>query len=87
MDVSLDGKVAIGTGPYVLVMGAEHADIIGRKNGWSRQQVKEYLHEKTRRKARPGGGARNIRRVDGDEYAYLVRVPENILVVVAGGGT
>jgi hypothetical protein len=78
--------LARGTGPYVLVMGAEHADIIGRKNGWSKQQIKEYLYEKTRRKATPGGRARNVRTIDGVDYVYLVRVPEDILVVVAGGG-
>src|SRR5918911_4430134 len=42
---------ARGTGPFVLVMGAEHADIIGRKNGFSKQQIKEYLFEKTRGRA------------------------------------
>jgi hypothetical protein len=77
---------ARGTGPFVLVMGAEHADIIGRKNGWSKQHIKEYLFEKTRRPAPPGARARNVRSVDGQEFAYLVRVPEDILVVVAGGG-
>jgi hypothetical protein len=77
---------ARGTGPFVLVMGAEHADIIGRKNGWSKQQIKEYLFEKTRRPATPGRRARNVRTVDGVEYVYMVRVPEDILVVVAGGG-
>jgi hypothetical protein len=78
--------LARGTGPYVLVMGAEHADIIGRKNRWSKQQIKEYLFENTRREATPGRRARNVRTVDGVEYVYLVRVPEDILVVVAGGG-
>lgn len=76
---------ATGTGPFVLVMGAEHADIIGRKNGWTKQQVKEYLFEKTRVPF-SGGRARNVRTVDGVEYRYLVRVPDDFLVVVAGGG-
>ena len=77
---------ARGTGPIVLVMGAEHAQLIGRKNGWSKQQIKEYLFEKTRRSAPAGGRARNVRTVDGQTYVYLTRVPEDILVVVAGGG-
>ncbi|HEX8968904.1 MAG TPA: hypothetical protein VF937_13550 [Chloroflexota bacterium] len=77
---------ARGTGPFVLVMGAEHADIIGRKNGFSKQHVKEYLFERTRRLATPGRRARNVRTVDGQDYIYLTRVPEDILVVVAGGG-
>jgi hypothetical protein len=77
---------ATGTGPFVLVMGAEHADIIGRKNGWSKQQIKEYLFEKTRVPVTQSGRARNVRTVDGVEYAYVVRVPEDLLVVVAGGG-
>ena len=68
----LDAIVAVmpharGTGPYVLVMGAEHADLIGRKNGWAKQQIKEYVFNKIQGKAR-------------------IRVPEDILVVVAGGG-
>jgi hypothetical protein len=58
---------ARGTGPYVLVMGAEHADLIGRKNGWSKQQIKEYVFSKIRE---------NVR----------IRVAEDLLVVVAGGG-
>lgn len=62
--------LARGTGPYVLVMGAEHAQMIGGRNGWSKQQIKEYLFEKARR---PDGSP-------------LVRVPSDILVVVAGGG-
>jgi hypothetical protein len=78
--------LARGTGPYVLVMGAEHADIIGRKNGWSKDQVREYLFEKTRRPATPGARARNIRTVAGTDYVYLVRVPKDILIIVAGGG-
>ena len=78
--------LARGTGPYVLVMGTEHADIIGRKNGWSKNQVKEYLFEKTRRPVTQGTRSRNIRTVDGTDYVYLVRVPRDILIVVAGGG-
>jgi hypothetical protein len=50
--------LARGTGPYVLVMGAEHADIIGRKNGWPKHQIKEYLFEKTRHHR--GGGLRVV---------------------------
>ncbi|MDE3077050.1 MAG: hypothetical protein KGJ86_16670, partial [Chloroflexota bacterium] len=50
-------QVARGTGPYVLVMGVEHAQIIGRC-GWSKRQVKEYLYEQTRRPAPSGGGGR-----------------------------
>lgn len=77
---------ATGTGPYVLVMGTEHADIIGRKNGFSKQDVKAYLFEKTRQPVMPGRRARNIRNVGGVDYAHLVRAPEDFLVVVAGGG-
>jgi len=29
---------------------------------------------------------RNVRTIDGVDYAYIVRVPEDILVVVARGG-
>ncbi len=79
---------ARGTGPFVLVMGSEHAQIIGARNGWSKQQVKEYLFEKTRR---PVGSNRpppraTVKTVDGVDYVYMVRAPEDFLVVVAGGG-
>jgi hypothetical protein len=78
--------MARGTGPYVLVMGSEHAQIIGSKNGWSKQRCKEYLFEKTRRPLRRGERARNVATIDGVEYVNLVRVPEDFLIVVAGGG-
>jgi hypothetical protein len=79
--------LARGTGPYVLVMGSEHAQIIGGRNGWSKQQVKEYLFEKTRRRLDgPPPRRATVKQVDGVDYQYLVRVPEDILVVVAGGG-
>jgi hypothetical protein len=78
---------ARGTGPYVLVMGVEHAQIIGGRNGWSKQRVKEYLFEKTRRPAPDRLSPRaTVRNIDGVDYVYLVRVPEDFLIVVAGGG-
>jgi hypothetical protein len=81
--------LARGTGPYVLVMGAEHAQIIGKRNGWSKQQIKEYLFEKTRRPLgadAPRPPRATVKTIGGIDYLYLVRVPEDILVVVAGGG-
>jgi len=80
---------AVGTGVYAVVMGTEHADIIGRKNGWTKQQVKEYLFEKTRREVKlpPEAPRRgNIRTIDGVDYRYLVRVPDDLALIVAGGG-
>ena len=80
---------AVGTGVYAVVMGKEHADIIGRKNGWTKKQVKEYLFEKTRREVKlpPEAPRRgNIRTIDGIDYRYLVRVPDDLCVIVAGGG-
>jgi len=78
--------MARGTGPYVLVVGSEHAQMIGDKNGWSKQRCKEYLFEHTRRPHRRGERARNIETIDGVDYVNLVRVPEDFLIVVAGGG-
>jgi hypothetical protein len=78
--------MARGTGPYVLVMGAEHAQIIGGKNGWTKQRCKEYLFERTRRPMRPGERARNVTKIDGVDHVNLVRVPDDFLIVVAGGG-
>jgi len=77
---------AFGTGIYAIVMGTEHAQIIAR-NGWTKRMVKEYLFEKTRRELPAGAPRRgNVRTVDGVDYRYLVRVPDDIAVIVAGGG-
>ncbi|HEU0166659.1 MAG TPA: hypothetical protein VFS62_02700 [Chloroflexota bacterium] len=86
LDAAARVMQVIGGGrPIVLVLGVEHADIIGRRNGWTRQQVKDYLFEKTRQPVTAGRRRpTNVRTVDGVDYSYLVRVPEDILVVVAG---
>ena len=77
---------AFGTGVYAVVMGTEHAHIIA-KSGWTKKMVKEYLFEKTRRPVPESAPRRgNIRTVDGVDYRYLVRVPDDLAVIVAGGG-
>lgn len=78
---------AFGTGVYCIVIGTEHAGIIA-KRGWTKKMVKEYLFEKTRRELPPGAPRRfgNVRTIDGVDYRYLVRVPDDICVIVAGGG-
>ncbi len=77
---------AFGTGVYAIIIGPEHAQIIAR-HGWTKKMVKEYLFEKTRVPVPPGAPRRmgTIRTVDGVDYRYLVRVPDDIAVFVAGG--
>jgi hypothetical protein len=84
----------ISRGEAVLVvMGPEHAGIIGRKHGWSKQDVKQHLYENFKRPfadmARCGmkleHGAPRTRAIDGVDYLYGCRGPEDIHVIVAGG--
>jgi hypothetical protein len=77
----------------LVVMGPEHAGIIGRKHGWSKQDVKAFLYENFKRsfadlrrvgmKVEPG--APRTASIDGVDYLYGCRGPEDIQVIVAGG--
>jgi hypothetical protein len=78
---------AFGTGIYAIVMGTEHAQIIGGKNRWTKKMVKEYLFEKTMRPLPPGALRRGpVKTIDGVDYRPLVRVPDDLALIVAGGG-
>lgn len=80
-------------GPVVVVMGPEHADLVGSKHGWSKQEAREFLYENFRRPvghfARAGIALRpdpaRDRTVAGVDYRYGARVPGDIAIVVAGG--
>jgi hypothetical protein len=79
-------RVPGSTGQWVVVMGTEHSDFIGRRAGWSKQQVKEFLSEQTRRPLAAGAPRRgNVRSVDGVDYVYAFRDPGDIILIVAGG--
>jgi hypothetical protein len=80
------------SGTTTVVMGPEHAGIIGR-HGWSKEDVKIFLYENFKRPladfARagmtiPSGNPRAIT-IDGVEYQHGCRGPQDILLVVAGG--
>ena len=83
-------------GQTLLVIGPEHAEII-RRDGWSRAQVREFVHEQARRPvgdlAKGGFGVGRGRSswpasVDPEDEKSMVPVtptPEDILVTVAGG--
>jgi hypothetical protein len=81
-------------GHTLWVIGPEHARTIGGE-GWSKRDVKRYLHETIRRRARELGpgpdGAESSRLRDpvsaADPEALVPKFPsvEEIVVVVAGG--
>jgi hypothetical protein len=80
-------------GAVLVVMGPEHAAIIGDKHGWSKQDVKQFLFENFKRAfgdLRRAGmkierGAPRTAVIDGVDYFFGCQVPEEIHVVVAGG--
>jgi hypothetical protein len=80
-------------GQVAVVMGPEHADLIGSKHGWSKQEVKQYLYENFRRPVadfeRAGLTVRpdpmRDRTEGGTTYRYGARCPGDIALIVAGG--
>jgi hypothetical protein len=87
------GVMAAAGGAVLVVMGPEHAGIIGGRYGWSKPDVKRFLFDNFRRSltdlARAGfhvqPGAPRTRAVDGIDYQFGCRGPEDIHVIVAGG--
>ncbi|GGC48669.1 hypothetical protein [Chelatococcus reniformis] len=82
-------------GPAMVVMGPEHAGIIGGKCGWSKADVKQFLFENWRRPVadleRVGLDPAVLRKSpavfsqDGVDWMRGSRGPEDVLLVVAGG--
>lgn len=80
-------------GPVVVMMGPEHADLIGSKHGWTKAETTQYLYENFRRpmsdldrvglKAKPD--PLRDRTVDGVAYRYGAREPGDIALIVGGG--
>lgn len=73
-------------GQCVLVLGPEHADTI-REAGWSRRDVREYLHERsvlTRGALRRAGRLLPGPEDDADRLP-TIDGPDSILLVTAGG--
>lgn len=79
----------------MVVMGPEHAGIIGGKHGWSKADVKQFLFDNFRRSfadlERVGVDVSKLHKspaafVDGGvDYLRGCRGPEDIILVVAGG--
>jgi hypothetical protein len=80
-------------GPVVVVMGPEHADIVGSKHGWSKQEARQFLYENFRRPVADLARAELKFRPDpvrdrtegGITYRYGARSPGDIALIVAGG--
>ncbi|GAA1857604.1 hypothetical protein GCM10009836_42250 [Pseudonocardia ailaonensis] len=80
-------------GPVVVVMGPEHADIVGSKHGWSKREARQFLYENFRRpvadleraelKFRPD--PLRDRTEGGVTYRYGARDVGDIALIVAGG--
>lgn len=89
-NVMLDCREAL-----MVVMGPEHAGVIGGKHGWSKSDVKQFLFDNFRRRLgdleRVGLNAEELRKspdcfVEGGvEWLRGCRGPDDIILVVAGG--
>ena len=85
-DVLASGIPAVGS--YAVIIGPEHRAVLERE-GWDKRRVREFLAkeayrtfgELTRRGQRPRRGETG----NDDEKYYMVRNPDNILVIAAGG--
>jgi hypothetical protein len=78
---------SIWPGNYFLVVPKQHRQIFAAA-GWSRKDVREYVHESARvrrRDWRSVGKAAVAGRKDEDRLYTALRSPEDLLVVAAGG--
>jgi len=73
-------------GEILIIMGSEHAKTVS-DDGWTKDDVKKYIHEKTIVTAELGG--RGGRKLDEkwitDGMVKITRSPEDVVLVVAGG--
>lgn len=77
-----------GQAQLMVIIAGEHCETL-RKNGWSKQQVREYLHEHSARTVAEVKRAGRLAGPEkpGDESAqrHPTKLPEDILIVAAGG--
>ncbi|MFC1798272.1 hypothetical protein ACFLZL_00485 [Thermodesulfobacteriota bacterium] len=83
------GSVNItGQQNVIAVFAGEHAKVL-KDNGWSKQQVKEYLFDHAKRTVanlkRALRLSGNLQPEDETAWRHVVRNPEDIIVVCAGG--
>ena len=74
-----------GQGELVVVLSPEHVGYL-RQHGWSKQQVKEFLFERSQRTVSEwtaAGGTEGG--AEGDDLVGVGRSPESFTLVVAGG--
>ena len=77
---------SIWSGNYAIVVGRQHRDVLIAA-GWSKRDVREYLHERarvTRGEWRSVGKAAVVRN-KADNVHTALRTPDDLLVIAAGG--
>jgi hypothetical protein len=85
---NMGSRNIIGQQDVLVVFGGEHAEIF-RDNGWDKGEVKHFLFGHARRKIsdlkRAGRLPGEVRAADETSWRHVVRSPESIVVVCAGG--
>ncbi|WP_321211410.1 hypothetical protein [Methanothermobacter sp. DP] len=73
-------------GELLVIMSPEHAETVA-SHGWSREDVKNYIHENTTVEARLAdrGGRKLDEDLITDGMVHITRGPEDVILVVAGG--
>lgn len=73
-------------GELLVIMGPEHANMLA-KEGWSKRDVKQYIHEQSHVPAYLGnkGGRKLDKKWIFDDNVLLTRDMEDVILVVAGG--
>jgi len=73
-------------GEMLVIMSPEHAQTVAGE-GWSKADVKNYIHEKAVVSVELGdrGGRRLDKKWVKDDLVSITRSPEDVVVVVAGG--
>ncbi|MEE8396275.1 MAG: hypothetical protein V3S29_09490 [bacterium] len=78
----------MGQQDLVVVVAGEHTEVL-RKAGWSKQQVKQFLFDHAKRTQadlkRAGRMSCEIAPADENTWRHVVRKPEDLVVVCAGG--
>jgi len=77
---------SIWPGNYAIVIGRQHRDVLIAA-GWSKHDVREYVHERARvtRGDWRGVGKAAVVGGKGDDVHAALRSPDDLLVVAAGG--
>jgi hypothetical protein len=77
---------SIWAGNYVIVVGRQHRDVL-HAAGWSKRDVREFIHERARVKREDwrGVGKGVVVGRKGDNVHAALRSPDDLLVVSAGG--